>query len=152
MTIIPYSKTCKQTLADNMAAYMTELDCGIPEEIIRGKLADFIDSQWESGIIRIDLLMEERICAGFSVYQMDTPESDWCKRPGWGFIREFYIAPSFRKTGMGRHLAQHTENALRTMGAEQLYLTSDGAIPFWRSCGWTLSQEVCSNGQTILEK
>ena len=152
MTIIPYSKTCKQILADNMAAYMTELDCGIPEEIIRGKLADFIDSQWESGIICIDLLMEEDICAGFSVYQMDTPESDWCKRPGWGFIREFYIDPSFRKTGMGRKLAEHTEVTLRTMGAKQLYLTSDGAIPFWRSCGWTLSQEVCSNGQPILEK
>ena len=152
MTIIPYSKTCKQTLADNMAAYMAELDCGIPEEIIRGKLADFIDNQWESGIIRIDLLMEKDICAGFSVYQVDSPESDWCKRPGWGFIREFYIDPSFRKTGMGRKLAEHTEVTLRTMGAEQLYLTSDGAIPFWLACGWKLSEEVCSNGQSILEK
>lgn len=152
MTIQPYDKTKRTQLSDMMVAYMAELNCGIPEEIIRGKLADFIETQWQRGIIRIDLCMNGDDCAGFTVYQIDREDSDWCKRPGWGFIREFYIAPSFRKTGMGRHLAQHTENALRTMGAEQLYLTSDGAIPFWRSCGWTLSQEVCSNGQTILEK
>ena len=152
MIITPYSKSQKPQLADAMVHYMTELNCGIPEDIIREKLADFIDSQWEAGIIRVDLAMQEDCCIGFSVYQIDTPESDWCKRPGWGVIREFYIKPAFRSRGTGTVLACHTQQALYKMGAEQLYLTSDDAVPFWQHCGWQLTQTLCSNGQYILEK
>lgn len=152
MTIIPYTNHHRTQLADAMADYMAELNCGIPEDIIRGKLADFIEHQWESGIIRINLAMEDEICMGFSVYQVDTPGSDWCKRPGWGFIREFYIAPVFRNQGAGRFLADHTEHQLRAMGAEHLYLTSNDAVPFWRKCGWRLTEELCTNGQYIFEK
>jgi GNAT superfamily N-acetyltransferase len=135
-----------------MANYMTELKCGIPEEIIRGKLMDFIDSQSASGIIRIDLILENSICAGFTVYQIDTIESDWCKRPGWGFIREFYVIPACRNQGIGKNLAEHTARQLRNWGAEHLYLTSTEAASFWQACGWRLTEEVCSNGQYILEK
>lgn len=152
MTIIPYSKSQRTLLADRMADYMAELNCGIPEEIIRGKLADLIDRLCEAGIIRVDLVMEEETCAGFSVYQIDTPESDWCKRPGWGFVREFYVVPAFRNQGTGKTLADHSEQSLRRMGAERLYLTSTEAAPFWQCCGWTLTEELCSNGQYILEK
>jgi len=152
MTIIPYSKSNKQQLTAAMVDYMTELNCGIPEDIIRGKLADFIERQWEAGIIRIDMAMANGICTGFSVYQLDTPESDWCKRPGWGFIREFYIAPACRNQGAGKALAGQTERELRSMGAEHLYLTSTEAAPFWRKCGWQLTEELCTNDQYILEK
>lgn len=152
MTIIPYTKQHRTQLSDAMADYMDELNCGIPEDIIRGKLADLIDCQWEAGIIRVDLAMEEGLCIGFSVYQIDTPDSDWCKRPGWGFIREFYVAPGHRSQGAGKYLADHTEQQLRRAGAVQLYLTSTEAVSFWRKCGWTLTEELCTNGQYILEK
>lgn len=152
MTIQPYDKTKRTQLSDMMAAYMAELNCGIPEEIIRGKLADFIETQWKRGIIRIDLCMNDDRCAGFTVYQIDREESDWCKRPGWGFIREFYIIPSCRCTGAGRFLAAHTEHRLREMGADRLYLTSTDAAPFWQKCGWVRTEDLCSNGQYILEK
>lgn len=152
MTIQPYSKSLKPQLADRMVAYMTELECGVPEEIIRGKLADLIDRQCASNIIQVDLVLEGSDCIGFSVYQIDTPESDWCKRPGWGFIREFYVIPAYRKQGTGAALAAHTEQALRAMGASQLYLTATEAVPFWQRCGWHLTEELCSNGQYILEK
>lgn len=152
MTIVPYDKHKKHLLADLMVHYMTELDCGIPEDIIRGKLSDFIDTQHGSGILRIALAMEGNACMGFSVYQIDTPESDWCKRPGWGFIREFYVVPAFRSRGAGKILAGHTAMELRNMGAQHLYLTSDNAVPFWQHCGWHLTEELCSNGQYILEK
>jgi GNAT superfamily N-acetyltransferase len=135
-----------------MTDYMTELNCGIPEEIIRGKLVDLIERQWESDILRVALAMEENICIGFSVYQIDTPESDWCKRPGWGFIREFYVAPVNRKHGTGKALAAHTERELRNAGAVRLYLTSTDAVPFWQRCGWIRTEQLCSNGQYILEK
>lgn len=152
MTIQPYSRSPKPQLADRMAAYMTELGFNDSEEIIRVNLTDFIDRQCESGIIRLDMAMDGENCIGFSVYQIDTPESDWCKRPGWGFIREYYVAPPYRKQGLGRQLAAHTEQCLQQMGAKQLYLTSTEAVPFWQRCGWTLTDILCSNGQYILEK
>ena len=152
MTITPYTPTHKHSLADLMTAYMTELDCGIPEDIIRGKLSDRIDRMCEDGIIRVDLAIDDDTPIGFSVYQIDKPESDWCKRPDWGFIREYYIAPPYRKQGAGRTLAAHTEDQLRKMGAQNLYLTSTAAVPFWQRCGWHLTAALCSNGQYILEK
>lgn len=152
MTIQNYDKSTKLTLADMMADYMAELDCGIPEEIIRGKLSDFIDSQCEKGIIRVCIAYEESNPVAFSVFQIDREDSDWCKRPGWGFIREYYVIPGYRKSGIGKALAAYTEQALRNMGAERLYLTSTGAVPFWQKCGWRLTEELCSNGQYILEK
>lgn len=152
MTILTYDKSKRTQLSDMMAAYMLELNCGIPEEIIRGKLAGFIDKQWQQGIIRIDLCREGNAYIGFSVYQIDHVDSDWCKRPGWGFIREFYVVPAYRRTGIGKILAAHTEQELHKLGAARLYLTATDAAPFWCSCGWTLTGTLCSNGQYILEK
>lgn len=152
MTIIPYTTARKQILAALMADYMDELESGIPREIVLGKLADFIDRQCADRIIRLDLAMDEACCIGFSVYQIDTEKSDWCKRPGWGFVREFYVIPECRKNGTGKVLASHTELQLRNMGAKALYLTSTDAVSFWEKCSWKLTEERCSNGQYILEK
>ena len=152
MTIIEYTKSMKAPLADMMADYMAELDCDVPPEIIRGKLSDFIDSQVEKGIIRVCMAYAGDEPIAFSIFQIDTAESDWCKRPGWGFIREYYVVPGHRKSGVGRELAAYTEQELKNMGATQLYLTSTDAVPFWRKCGWRLTDELSSNGLYILEK
>ena len=152
MTIIPYTNMHKEQMDERMVAYMTELKCDIPEEIIRGKLMDLIDRQCASGVIHADLAIEDTVCIGFSIYQIDSVESDWCKRPGWGFIREFYVIPSFRNHGYGKALAAHTVQQLKSMGAQNLYLTSTEAVPFWQKCGWSRTQTLCSNDQYILEK
>lgn len=152
MTITEYTRSMKVTLADLMTAYMAELGSSMPEAVIRGKLSDFIDDQCEKGIIRVSIAYVGEKPAGFSVFQIDTPESDWCLRPGWGFIREYYIVPTYRNRGIGRILAKHTERELRSMGAAGLYLTSTGAVPFWQKCGWTLTGELTDSGQSILAK
>lgn len=152
MTIIPYTTDQKHIMAALMADYMDELECNIPREIVFGKLADLIDRQCSERIILMDLAMEDSDCIGFSVYQIDSPESDWCKRPGWGFIREFYVVPEHRCAGIGKTLAHYTEASLHSLGAERLYLTADNAISFWQKCGWRLTEEVCSNELNILEK
>lgn len=152
MTIIPYTSQEKHTLADLMVGYFAELDSGIPEEIIRGKLSDLIDRQCMDETIHVAVAVENDKPIGFSVYQIDTPESDWCKRPGWGFIREFYVIPERRRIGLGTTLAQYTEGSLHSLGATKLYLTADNAISFWQKCGWKLTDEICSNELNILEK
>ena len=135
-----------------MVPYMAELDCDVPEDIIRGKLADFIETQRELGRIHIVLAWDRENPVGFSVYQIDAPESDWCKRPGWGFIREFYIQPNYRSNGLGTQLAAYTEEALRKLGAEKMYLTSGPGAAFWEKCGWKNTGDICSNDLVILEK
>ncbi len=152
MTIQPYAHSMKDQFSQLLADYFTEIHSDIPEHIIRGKLMDLIHSQQESGILRVDLLVTETKPIGFSIYQIDTPESDWCKRPGWGFIREFYVAPACRLQGFGGALAAHSEKQLRDMGAEHLYLTADDGIPFWKHCGWQETEEISSNDLRILEK
>lgn len=152
ITIQKYQPSMKTMLSDMMVPYMAELDCDVPEEIIRGKLADFIETQCEAERIHVVVAFDGEKPAGFSVYQIDTPQSDWCKRPGWGFIREFYVRPECRTKGFGLHLAAYTEQALKKLGAEKLYLTSGPAAAFWEKCGWVNTGEVCSNDLTILEK
>ena len=104
MIITPYTTAHKHILAALMADYMAELESDIPREIVLGKLADLIDRQCADRIIQLDLAMDEACCVGFSVYQIDTEKSDWCKRPGWGFIREFYVVPAYRKGGTGKFI------------------------------------------------
>lgn len=152
MTFIDYTKDYQHCLENLMAAYMAELGDDTPEDVVRRKLFPFIHKQFDAKLIRITLALEGGTPIGFSVYQIDIPESDWCKRPGWGFIREFYIAPEFRRRNAGRRLADDTEQRLRNMGCTQLYLTSDTAVPFWERCGYTNTNEQCSNGSNILIK
>ena len=150
--ILDYNLSMKQQLACMMTAYMAELKSDIPEEIIRGRLSDYIDEMSDKGIIRIRIAFADQLPVAFSVFQIDSQESDWCMRPGWGFIREYYVSPEYRKQGVGKILAEDTEHILQDMGAADLYLTSTGAVPFWQKCGWKLTDAVTPKGQSILEK
>ena len=150
--ILDYNPSMKQQLACMMTAYMAELKSDIPEEIIRGRLSDYIDEMSEKGIIRIRIAFDGQLPIAFSVFQIDRQESDWCMRPGWGFIREYYVSPEYRKQGVGKILAEDTEYILQDLGAADLYLTSTGAVPFWQKCGWRLTAAVTPKGQSILEK
>lgn len=152
MTIIPYTSQENHAFTDLMVGYFAELDSGIPEEIIRGKLSDLIDRQCMDKTIHAAVAVADGKPVGFSIYQIDMPQSDWCKRPGWGFIREFYVIPERRCVGIGKTLAYYTERSLHSLGAEKLYLTADNAISFWQKCGWRLTEEICSNELNILEK
>jgi len=45
-------------------------------------------------------LLDDKII-GFVNYQIDTLDSDWCEREGWGFIREIYVDKTLRGKGLG---------------------------------------------------
>ena len=102
------------------------------------RIGEFILSQWRDGILDILLLLEKEQPEGFAICQIDSPASDWCKREGWGFIREFYVAPESRLSGNGRFLAEQTERLLKEQQAEQVYLTTAGALEFWLRCGYSI--------------
>lgn len=153
MEIILYHDSLRGKLEDMLVTYFQEdLNGSIPESIIRGKLISLISDLHAQGVIHIAIAIQETKTVGFSIYQIDSQASDWCKRPGWGFVREFYIAKEQRRNGYGRTLAEYTEQQLRQLGARQLYLTSDEAAEFWNRCGYQLTDETCTNDLPILTK
>lgn len=148
-----YSPALQESFDTLFVAYFLEdLQVAATEAGIRSKLCPFIHNLWEKQIIRIDLLILETEPIGFSIYQIDTPESDWCKKEGWGFIREFYIHPDFRHLGYGTLLANHTVAMLSQMGSAQIYLTADDAREFWLRCGFHQTEEICSNDLPVFVK
>ena len=89
-----------------------------------------------SGSISFDILVVDERLVGFIIYQVDHPNSDWCEREGWGFIREIYIQHSMRAKGFGTKFVAHAETILYAKGAEHIYLTSDEAGEFWSLRGY----------------
>ncbi len=90
---------------------------------------------------------------GFVNYQLDHAESSWCFHPGWGCIRELYVAPEHRGGGIARALVYRAAKAAKKGGAPVLYLTADEAIPFWQALGFVRSGRINEkNGLEELEK
>ena len=128
-------------------------DTNLSDEVLREKIARgvFLRNQ-ETGVSSIAVAFAGEVPAGFVVYQVDSPEADWCKRPGWGLIREFCILPEFRRRGYGTRLAEYAEKRLFEK-TDRLYLTAhDGAGEFWASCGFTDTGEDDPNDCRIFEK
>jgi ribosomal protein S18 acetylase RimI-like enzyme len=130
------------------ADYFTELFADDPEnapsaeslpEIFNWfvKALDFEDS-W------ILVCRHDGEMAGFVFAQIDRPEKDWCRRPGWAMIREFYVAPKFRKMGIGRALMKEIEEISAAHNPVGIYLTTDtdGGFAFWKSVGYVDTGEI----------
>ncbi len=137
-TVKHFTPEYRQDFVRMLAAYFKDdLKEDWPCHVVE-RISEFILSQCHDGILEILLLLDREKTAGFAICQVDSPASDWCKREGWGFIREFYIAPSYRLMGKGRFLAGHTELLLKEKQAEQVYLTTSDALEFWLHCGYSI--------------
>lgn len=93
-------------------------------------------------VIFLDLMKINNKSIGFIIYQIDSPESDWCQKEGFGFIREVYIDKELRKQGLGKLLVAHVEQALKDKNIEQIYLTSGDSGLFWSQCGYKTTYET----------
>ena len=105
------------------------------------------------GIVFLDLLFIDGEATGFIIYQVDTPQSGWCEKENWGFIRETYISSNGRKKGYGKELVKYAENKLWCLNVPNIYLTTDDTIDFWVKMGYRNTGEVCDkNDGYILVK
>lgn len=109
----------------------------------------FIDSiLWRQGEPKRWLLLLRHMdeYTGFVHMKIDD------KRPGWGFILEFYVAPHFRSMGVGRRLFELIVPILRDHGADRVYLLADSTSqPFWRKLGFSETGEL-EEGQAVMAR
>ena len=96
----------------------------------------------EKKIVFLDIVRIKNEPAGFIIYQIDSPKSDWCQKEGFGFIRELYIEKEFRGQGLAKLLVNHVERTLTDRSVKQIYLTSDNAGLFWNKLGYETTDEI----------
>lgn len=117
------------------------------------KMCNEISNNSILGISPLDMLIVNEKVSGFICYQIDSPNSDWCEREGWGFIRELFVYNNIRGTNLGQALVNHAEDVLYSKGVKNIYLTSDEGEKFWLSCGYIKTDKVSSiNKDSIYEK
>lgn len=112
----------------------------------------YMYQQKQEGIIDIFGVFHHHILIGFIQIQIDKPESDWCERVGWGFIRELYIHPKYRRKQFGKQLVQYVEEYLTHKGVPAIYLTADKDFTFWKKMGYTENGICQENDLVIYEK
>lgn len=142
VVISPICDNERSCFRDMFATYFREdLKIDISDDQADEICSDIIHKALE-GVTSLDIMSVDGEAAGFIFYQIDSPDSDWCERPGWGFIREIFIKYKLRGMGLGSDFVTHTEQKLYHKGAERIYLTSDESGTFWTICGYVQSEDV----------
>lgn len=137
--VFPLSSDTESEFEKLFSEYYEELGC---DDDIPHLLSEYVIPDLLSGLIKIDLLKDGEIFAGFVIYQIDDIDNEWNKKEGWGDIREIYVIPPLRGQGLGKFLLYTAEFKLKESGAEKCYsLPNDGAAEFFKACGYAESRE-----------
>ena len=141
--IRPFKTEDQQTFISMLTTYFVDdLGQAFKQETMN-KICDIILEKVNTGVTFLNILEIDTQLCGFILYQVDVPESDWCKRPGWGFIRETYINRDSRGSGYGKLLALSAEDELIKHGVDKIYLdASSQALEFWAKCGFNDTAEL----------
>jgi len=92
------------------------------------------------------LLDEDGGTLGFLQFQM-TGFSNWFFEEPAGFIREFWIAPAYRRQGYGKLLLHLTEAYFLEHGAYRSILTADDAAAFYFANGYKKAAGIKAKNQ-----
>ena len=123
--------------------YYAELDCADDTDHL---VDEYIIPDMLAGLLHVELLSDNDKATGFVIYQIDDIVNEWNLKEGWGNIREIYVSPSHRRKGLGKLLLFTAEMKLREAGAKKAYcLPYEGALPFFKACGYEDSQEYCED-------
>ncbi len=126
----------------------------IPKHILP-RIVDIIGEETQKYKEWLYLCVQDNAFIGFALFQIDTPDNPMCKRPGWGFIREFCIVPAHRRKGYAKAMCRFAEEVLGQNGANKIYLTADATtgVPFWAAVGYSFTGEYDDkNGNGIYIK
>ena len=97
-------------------------------------------------------LNENGDAVGFLQFQL-TAFSNWFFEEPFGFIREFWVAPAYRRQGHGRALLRMTEDYFAAHGAQRSILTADDAAGFYLANGYEKAPGIqAKNKMEVLVK
>jgi len=93
----------------------------------------------------LELLYVKSNLIGFLFYEVDDGSYGAPETLGYGFIREFYIRPEYRRHGLGSICFEKIENTFRKRCVKQMWLTceTEAGAPFWRSLGFLNTEKRC---------
>ena len=122
--------------------YYRELDCeDDPEELFDTLVSDDL----KNGLISAAAAFDGDALIGFVIYQIDDVINDWCFKDGCGDIRELFVAPSLRKSGIGSALVAFAESQLKAEGAAEVYLLpTEQSEKFFIKLGYADDGEYCA--------
>ena len=139
LQISPLNDKARKEFIMLFTAYYDELGCG---DDVNHLIKEYIIPDLLAGLIKIDMLTEGKVYAGFVIYQIDDITNDWNLKEGWGDIREIYVAPARRRQGFGKFLLYTAEMKLRESGAQKSYaLPAEGAEEFFAACGYKKTED-----------
>ncbi len=79
--------------------------------------------------------------------------TSWFFTAKYGFIREFWVAPEYRRQGHGGALLRLAEESIAGQGATQAILTTDTAPDFYRKRGYVHNPGFAAkNGDAVFVK
>ena len=103
----------------------------------------------QSGKISGAVCMEEEPL-GFVLWNVDSEDSPFSQKPGFGTILEIGVRKNVRRAGIGRKLVNLAEDLMR---ADRYYICAYGpAQMFWSRLGYEFSGETAENGLPIMVK
>ena len=138
--------------------YYAELDC---EEEPLPIFTDCLLPDLKAGLFEVGVCEEEgsAVCGavavcGFVIFQIDDILNDWNFKEGCGDVRELYVAPAFRRRGLGSALLAFAEKQLSAAGATEIYtLPVEECENFFISRGYLDSGEYCAEaGNKVFSK
>lgn len=97
-------------------------------------------------------LNENGDTVGFLQFQL-TAFSNWFFEESLGFIREFWVAPAYRRQGYGKALLRMAEDYFAVHGAYRSILTADDAAGFYLAHGYEAAPGIrAKNKMEVLVK
>ena len=146
--VSPLSDETQKDFEKLFAEYYAELDC---DEDVPHLLEEYILPDLLAGLIKIEILKDGEVYAGFVIYQKDDIDNEWNFKEGWGDIREIFVAPSHRRQGLGKFLLYTAEMKLREAGTQKAYcLPVEGTEEFFTACGYERGNEYSEELDTFV--
>lgn len=131
-------------------AYFLEIGVNLKENT---DVFDDITKSYQKENMRTFVIEEDQQFAGFIMLQPEHFKSGFFEERA-GFIRELWVAPSFRRLGYGKQLIQIAEDYFKKEQIFKLILTyEDEALGFYKRLGFNLdrSYKAKNDGNVIVK-
>ena len=133
MTILELSNFYDERFTQCFRAYFLEIGVKLKADT---DVFDVITKSYEKENMRTFVIEEGKQFAGFIMLQPEHLKSNFFEEPV-GFIRELWVAPSFRRLGYGKQLIEIAEDFFKKKKIHKLILTyAEDALEFYKRLGF----------------